>query len=175
MKKYVFKLRIPSDKDYYSMNGEERKLTENIYKFYKNSLFIILTKEKNNHYLCAICSDHKRNHCIKEGELWINYQFLVKISGNCLEKTFVTDLNMNRIADKINSNYKGTNRFPKRKNCNHSKNKKKNVSKSKKPKETKYKASRYASLIDCSVPIDVHYSSNSWSISHPISAGRGNF
>lgn len=210
MKKYVFKLRIPSIKDYHSMTVEERNLTAKIYKFYKNSLFIILNKDKNNynHYLCAICSDYKKTHCIKEGELWIDYQFLVKISGNFLEKLFVTDLDVNRIADIINKNYKGTNKFPKDKKCNSTKKnannckinqkskskKQKNIQKSSKKAETKKmkkldnfrmsrkkkKAPPQHNQIQCLIPMSVpakhqKYTSNSWYINHPISAGRGNF
>ena len=202
MNKNVYKFKIPSSKDYYSMDLEERSLTAQIYNFHKNSLFIVLTKLKNNHYICAVCSYRKRNNCIKDGVLWINYKFLVKISGTCLKKSFVTNLNMNRITKKISSSYKGINRFPNNNKCKsartHANNNKirkksknqKNVQKSSKQdgakKNNNFKMKKAKKMppqnnqIQCLIPMSVpakhqKYTLNSWYISHPISAGRGNF
>ena len=137
METTIYKFKIPSKEDYYSMSFEERHITAEIYFAYKNYYFIILKKDSNNHYICVVCADHQVDNFQKEGFLWVEYQYLVRIRDFCLEEAFVTDLNMNQIHKRTKSFYKRINKFPKNKKSKRVKNNVKKIHTSKKAKPRK--------------------------------------
>lgn len=143
------------------MDIEERNLTAKAYRLYKNSLFIVLKSEESNHCLCARCFNRKRKKCIKEAGFWINCQSLVRISGTCLEKLFVTDLDMNRIYKNARPNYKRANSFVKCKKVNNRNN--------------RYKYTKKHARLKGGFHMNLNNTQNNWYLNHPISAGRGNF
>ena len=111
METTIYKFKIPSKEDYYSMSFEERHTTAGIYNAYKNFFFIILKRERNSHYICVVCESYKMNKSQKEWVIKIKYKDLVRISDSCLEKVFVTNINMNSVYKKVKPNYKNINKY----------------------------------------------------------------
>ena len=111
METTIYKFKIPSKEDYYSMSFEERHTTAGIYNAYKIFFFIILKRERNSHYICVVCENHKMNKSQKEGIIKIKDKHLVRISNSCLEEAFVTNINMNSVYKKARPNYKNINKY----------------------------------------------------------------
>lgn len=204
METTIYKFKIPSKEDYYSMSYEERHTTAGIYNAYKNFFFIILKRERNSHYICVVCENYKMNKSQKEWVIKIKYKDLVRISDSCLEEVFVTNINMNSVYKKARPNYKNINKYlvfkkPKKSvsKINTSKKSKmkkhKNVQKSvngiKKDDKKLSKITKQGNIKTSihkiskkitPVPMNAYEKSryNSfcyWNCMHPVSAGRGNF